>query len=184
MLADTKKTESEARVLRTAEFLGRALLLDRFPEQLSGGKRQRVELGRAIARDLQVFLFEDPLSNNDAKLRLQMRNEIKSLHQRLKTTSVYVTHYQIEAMTMVNKIVVMHDGCVEQIGDPLDLYKCPVKTIVACFIGSPPIMKLSGKIRHIEGKTSVELLDKSLVSLKQHRVGFNFDLPNLFILSC
>ncbi len=100
-------------------------LLDRYPRQLSGGQRQRVAMGRAIVRDPQVFLFDEPLSNLDAKLRVAMRAEIKELHQRLKTTTVYVTHDQIEAMTMADKIVVMHDGIVEQIGAPLDLYDQP-----------------------------------------------------------
>ena len=108
-----------------AEILGLTTLLDRYPRQLSGGQRQRVAMGRAIVRDPQVFLFDEPLSNLDAKLRVSMRAEIKNLHQRLKTTTVYVTHDQIEAMTMADKIVVMHDGRVEQIGAPLDLYDTP-----------------------------------------------------------
>ena len=108
-----------------AEILGLTSLLDRYPRQLSGGQRQRVAMGRAIVRDPQVFLFDEPLSNLDAKLRVQMRAEIKELHQRLKTTTVYVTHDQIEAMTMADKIVVMHDGIVEQIGEPLELYDRP-----------------------------------------------------------
>ncbi|MDA4635625.1 ATP-binding cassette domain-containing protein, partial [Escherichia coli] len=116
------KQEKESRVGRAAEILGLEKLLDRFPRQLSGGQRQRVAMGRAIVRDPQVFLFDEPLSNLDAKLRVQMRSEIKGLHQRLGTTIVYVTHDQIEAMTMADKIVVMKDGLVEQIGTPLDLY--------------------------------------------------------------
>ena len=112
-------------------------LLDRYPRQLSGGQRQRVAMGRAIVRDPQVFLFDEPLSNLDAKLRVQMRTEIKELHQRLKTTTIYVTHDQIEAMTMADKIVVMHDGLVEQIGAPLELYDKPDNLFVAGFIGSP-----------------------------------------------
>ncbi|RWF45929.1 MAG: ATP-binding cassette domain-containing protein, partial [Mesorhizobium sp.] len=107
------------------------------PRQLSGGQRQRVAMGRAIVRDPAVFLFDEPLSNLDAKLRVQMRAEIKELHQRLKTTTVYVTHDQIEAMTMADKIVVMHDGLVEQIGPPLELYDRPNNLFVASFIGSP-----------------------------------------------
>ena len=109
----------------------------RYPRQLSGGQRQRVAMGRAIVRDPQVFLFDEPLSNLDAKLRVAMRAEIKELHQRLKTTTVYVTHDQIEAMTMADKIVVMHDGIVEQIGAPLELYDRPDNLFVAGFIGSP-----------------------------------------------
>jgi multiple sugar transport system ATP-binding protein len=121
-------------------------LLDRFPRQLSGGQRQRVAMGRAIVRNPQVFLFDEPLSNLDAKLRVQMRTEIKELHQRLKTTIVYVTHDQIEAMTMADKIVVMHDGIVEQMGAPLDLYDRPENLFVAAFIGSPSMNLLKGKI--------------------------------------
>ena len=120
MLAKQPKAEIEARVQKAADILGLAPYLDRYPRQLSGGQRQRVAMGRAIVRDPQVFLFDEPLSNLDAKLRVQMRTEIKELHQRLKTTSIYVTHDQIEAMTMADKIVVMRDGVVEQTGDPLD----------------------------------------------------------------
>ena len=123
-----------------------AQLLDRYPRQLSGGQRQRVAMGRAIVRDPQVFLFDEPLSNLDAKLRVQMRAEIKELHQRLKTTTVYVTHDQIEAMTMADKIVVMNDGNVEQVGAPLELYDRPANLFVAGFIGSPAMNFLKGKV--------------------------------------
>ena len=121
--------------------------LDRYPRQLSGGQRQRVAMGRAIVRDPQVFLFDEPLSNLDAKLRVQMRTEIKELHQRLKTTTVYVTHDQIEAMTMADKIVVMQDGHVEQIGAPLELYDKPANLFVAGFIGSPAMNLITGKFQ-------------------------------------
>src|ERR1700726_3294634 len=124
-------------VNRAAEILDLTPLLDRYPRQLSGGQRQRVAMGRAIVRDPQVFLFDEPLSNLDAKLRVAMRTEIKELHQRLKTTTVYVTHDQIEAMTMADKIVVMHDGIVEQMGTPLELSDRPENQFVAGFIGSP-----------------------------------------------
>ncbi len=140
------QAEIDKRVNRAAEILGLTPLLDRFPRQLSGGQRQRVAMGRAIVRDPQVFLFDEPLSNLDAKLRVQMRTEIKELHQRLKTTTVYVTHDQIEAMTMADKIVVMHDGVVEQIGAPLDLYDNPANQFVASFIGSPSMNFIQGKI--------------------------------------
>jgi multiple sugar transport system ATP-binding protein len=133
-------------VKRAAEILALTPLLDRYPRQLSGGQRQRVAMGRAIVRDPQVFLFDEPLSNLDAKLRVAMRTEIKELHQRLKTTTVYVTHDQIEAMTMADKIVVMHDGIVEQIGSPLELYDRPDNQFVAGFIGSPAMNFLSGKL--------------------------------------
>jgi multiple sugar transport system ATP-binding protein len=125
------------RVKKAAEILDLAPYLERYPRQLSGGQRQRVAMGRAIVRDPQVFLFDEPLSNLDAKLRVAMRTEIKELHQRLKTTTIYVTHDQIEAMTMADKIVVMHDGLVEQIGAPLELYDHPANRFVAGFIGSP-----------------------------------------------
>src|SRR5690606_7461186 len=115
-----------------------------YPRQLSGGQRQRVAMGRAIVRNPQVFLFDEPLSNLDAKLRVQMRTEIKALHQRLQTTSIYVTHDQIEAMTMADRIVVMRDGVVEQIGSPLELYDHPANTFVAGFIGSPAMNFLNG----------------------------------------
>jgi multiple sugar transport system ATP-binding protein len=121
-------------------------LLARYPRQLSGGQRQRVAMGRAIVRDPQVFLFDEPLSNLDAKLRVAMRTEIKELHQRLGTTIVYVTHDQIEAMTMADKIVVMHDGVVEQMGEPLELYDRPRNLFVAGFIGSPAMNFLNGRV--------------------------------------
>jgi multiple sugar transport system ATP-binding protein len=141
------KSKIDARVKRAAGILGLEPYLDRFPRQLSGGQRQRVAMGRAIVRDPQVFLFDEPLSNLDAKLRVQMRTEIKELHQQLKTTTVYVTHDQIEAMTMADKIVVMHDGLVEQIGTPLELYDHPENLFVAGFIGSPAMNFLKGSIR-------------------------------------
>src|ERR1700686_4775736 len=146
-LRGAPKAEIDQRVKRAAEILGLSPLLERFPRQLSGGQRQRVAMGRAIVRDPQVFLFDEPLSNLDAKLRVQMRTEIKEMHQRLKTTTIYVTHDQIEAMTMADKIVVMHEGIVEQIGAPLDLYDRPDNLFVAGFIGSPAMNFLRGTIR-------------------------------------
>ncbi len=154
-LRNAPKEEIEAGIKRAAEILGLTPLLDRYPRQLSGGQRQRVAMGRAIVRDPQVFLFDEPLSNLDAKLRVQMRTEIKELHQRLKTTTVYVTHDQIEAMTMADKIVVMHDGIVEQIGDPLELYDRPNNLFVAGFIGSPAMNCLKGRLR-LNGKAEFE----------------------------
>jgi multiple sugar transport system ATP-binding protein len=145
-LRKAPKAEIQERVGKAAGILGLGNLLDRYPRQLSGGQRQRVAMGRAIVRDPQVFLFDEPLSNLDAKLRVAMRTEIKELHQRLKTTTVYVTHDQIEAMTMADRIVVMHDGLVEQIGAPLDLYDRPANLFVAGFIGSPAMNFLSGHI--------------------------------------
>src|SRR6478735_3951695 len=146
-LRGAPQSEIDERVNRAAGILGLTQLLARFPRQLSGGQRQRVAMGRAIVRDPQVFLFDEPLSNLDAKLRVQMRTEIKELHQRLKTTSIYVTHDQIEAMTMADKIVVMHDGIVEQIGSPLELYDRPDNQFVASFIGSPAMNFLKGKVK-------------------------------------
>jgi multiple sugar transport system ATP-binding protein len=141
------KAETEARVKRAAEILGLTELMDRYPKQLSGGQRQRVAMGRAIVRDPEVFLFDEPLSNLDAKLRVAMRSEIKELHQRLQTTTVYVTHDQIEAMTMADKIVVMRDGIVEQVGSPLELYDKPQNIFVAGFIGSPAMNFVKGKLK-------------------------------------
>ena len=145
-LAKVPKGMIEQQVARAAQILGLAPYLNRYPRQLSGGQRQRVAMGRAIVRDPQVFLFDEPLSNLDAKLRVQMRAEIKELHQRLTTTTVYVTHDQIEAMTMADKIVVMNAGNVEQIGAPLDLYDHPNNLFVAGFIGSPAMNFLKGRI--------------------------------------
>jgi multiple sugar transport system ATP-binding protein len=145
-LRNAHKDEIAQRVNKAAGILGLEKLLDRFPRQLSGGQRQRVAMGRAIVRDPQVFLFDEPLSNLDAKLRVQMRTEIKELHQRLKTTTVYVTHDQIEAMTMADKIVVMHDGHIEQMGSPLDLYDRPDNLFVAGFIGSPAMNFIQGSM--------------------------------------
>ncbi|ACB24877.1 MULTISPECIES: ABC transporter ATP-binding protein [Methylobacterium] len=140
-------SEIDLRVNKAAQILGLTHLLDRYPRQLSGGQRQRVAMGRAIVRDPQVFLFDEPLSNLDAKLRVAMRTEIKELHQRLKTTTIYVTHDQIEAMTMADRIVVMHDGVVEQIGPPLELYDRPDNLFVAGFIGSPAMNFVPGRVR-------------------------------------
>jgi multiple sugar transport system ATP-binding protein len=146
----------DERVRKAANILNLTEYLTRYPRQLSGGQRQRVAMGRAIVRDPQVFLFDEPLSNLDAKLRVQMRTEIKALHQRLKTTTVYVTHDQIEAMTMADRIVVMHDGIVEQIGTPLELYDNPANLFVAGFIGSPAMNFISGVVRRNGGASYIE----------------------------
>lgn len=135
-----------ARVARAAQILELDSLLQRQPRALSGGQRQRVAMGRAIVREPAVFLFDEPLSNLDAKLRVQMRLELKALHQRLGTTSVYVTHDQVEAMTLAQRMVVLHAGVVEQIGAPLAVYAKPASTFVAGFIGSPPMNLLRGTI--------------------------------------
>jgi multiple sugar transport system ATP-binding protein len=131
--------EVQRRIDEAAAVLQIQPLLERKPRELSGGQRQRVAMGRAIVRNPQVFLFDEPLSNLDAKLRVDMRSEIKALHQRLKTTSVYVTHDQVEAMTMADRIVVLNKGEIEQLGTPLELYNAPVSRFVASFLGSPPM---------------------------------------------
>ena len=152
--ADPKFTAE--RVDHAAKILNLGPYLQRFPRELSGGQRQRVAMGRAIVRDPKVFLFDEPLSNLDAKLRVAMRAEIKALHQRLKTTTVYVTHDQVEAMTMADRIVVMQDGRIEQIGTPLELYDRPANLFVAQFIGSPSMNVVSGTVRRADGIAWVE----------------------------
>jgi multiple sugar transport system ATP-binding protein len=145
-LAGRSRDETRQQVEAAAKILGLGDYLERYPRQLSGGQRQRVAMGRAIVRQPRVFLFDEPLSNLDAKLRVAMRTEIKELHQRLKTTSIYVTHDQIEAMTMADKIVVMNGGNVEQVGAPLELYDNPANLFVAGFIGSPAMNFLTGQL--------------------------------------
>jgi multiple sugar transport system ATP-binding protein len=176
ILAKRPAAEVRERVARAAGILGLAELLDRYPRQLSGGQRQRVAMGRAIVRNPQVFLFDEPLSNLDAKLRVQMRTEIKELHQRLKTTSVYVTHDQIEAMTMADKIVVMNGGRVEQTGSPLQLYDDPANLFVAGFIGSPAMNFLDGQVngRGVRVGEGIELPspNRSLPAGRQVVIGF------------
>ena len=145
-----------------AGILALESLLERFPRQLSGGQRQRVAMGRAIVRKPKVFLFDEPLSNLDAKLRVMMRTEIKGLHQRLQTTSIYVTHDQLEAMTMADRVVVMNEGRIEQAGKPLDLYDQPANQFVASFIGSPTMNFIQGIVRHGAGGLDVEAAGASL----------------------
>src|SRR5256885_1070321 len=141
------KKRIEERVAVAAKILNLEPYLGRYPRELSGGQRQRVAMGRAIVRDPKVFLFDEPLSNLDAKLRVAMRSEIKALHQRLKTTTVYVTHDQIEAMTMADRIAVMNEGRIEQLGEPLELYDRPANLFVAQFIGSPAMNVFDGVVR-------------------------------------
>ena len=136
-IAGRSRAEIDERVSRAAELLEITELLERKPAQLSGGQRQRVAMGRAMVRDPSVFLFDEPLSNLDAKLRVQMRSEIKALHEAVSTTSIYVTHDQIEAMTLADRVVVLNNGRIEQIGEPRQLYRRPENTFVAGFIGSP-----------------------------------------------
>ncbi len=156
-MARMPKTEIDSRVARAADILGLKPYLARYPRELSGGQRQRVAMGRAIVRDPQVFLFDEPLSNLDAKLRVQMRAEIRELHQRLGTTTVYVTHDQIEAMTMADRIVVMRDGRIAQVGAPLELYDRPANVFVAGFIGSPSMNLFTGTMRREGGQPRVEV---------------------------
>ena len=167
--------EIEARVKEAATMLGIEQLLHRKPRELSGGQRQRVAVGRAIVRKPLVFLFDEPLSNLDAKMRVQMRTEIKKLHIRLQTTMIYVTHDQTEAMTMGDRIVVMKDGDIQQIADPISLYDKPVNKFVAGFIGTPPmnfvkgtIIKKEGRLYFNEGKFLVRVVDAMFKTLEAY----------------
>src|SRR3954449_11771573 len=146
-----EKSEIQTRVREAADILGIGELLLRKPRQLSGGQRQRVALGRAIVRHPRVFLFDEPLSNLDAKLRVQMRVELKKLHERLGTTAMYVTHDQVEAMTLGDRVVVMKDGLVQQVGEPLELYNQPANRFVAGFLGSPAMNFATVKVNRENG---------------------------------
>jgi len=153
------KEHIDTSVKEVAETLGLTPYLDRRPANLSGGQRQRVAMGRAIVRRPKVFLFDEPLSNLDAKLRTQMRAELKRLHKRLEATSVYVTHDQVEAMTLADRIVVMNGGVIEQIGTPMDLYSNPANTFVASFIGSPPMNLIKGVVKNTDAGAGVVIND-------------------------
>jgi multiple sugar transport system ATP-binding protein len=158
----------DAAVMKAAKTLNLMDYLKRYPRELSGGQRQRVAMGRAIVREPTVFLFDEPLSNLDAKLRVQMRTEIRELQQRLKTTTVYVTHDQIEAMTMADKIVVMNGGHIEQAGAPLELYDHPVNTFVAGFIGSPAMNLIEGTVASVNGERVVAVAGGSHLPCPPH----------------
>ena len=173
VLAKLDAATVEQKVARAAEILGLGDLLQRYPRQLSGGQRQRVAMGRAIVRDPQVFLFDEPLSNLDAKLRVAMRTEIKELHQRLRTTSIYVTHDQIEAMTMGDQIVVMKEGRIEQTGSPLELYDHPANLFVAGFIGSPAMNMLPATLLGSGDTAQVELADGTRLPAPRGSIGSN-----------
>jgi multiple sugar transport system ATP-binding protein len=160
------KAEIRQRVEHAARILDITELLDRRPKALSGGQRQRVAMGRAIVRNPKVFLFDEPLSNLDAKLRVQMRTEIKRVHQKVKTTTVYVTHDQVEAMTLADRVVVMNRGKIEQIGTPNELYHKPATRFVAGFIGSPAMNFLPCRLEDVGGKLNIRLADR-----------FSFPLP-------
>jgi multiple sugar transport system ATP-binding protein len=157
------KAVVERKVAEAAGTLDISAFLDRYPRQLSGGQRQRVAMGRAIVRDPRVFLFDEPLSNLDAKLRVQMRVEIKSLHQRIHATSVYVTHDQLEAMTMADRIVVLQQGRIEQVGTPLELYDHPANLFVAGFIGSPAMNFIRGRLHRRNGATEIDAADGTVL---------------------
>jgi multiple sugar transport system ATP-binding protein len=163
-IAKRPKSEIDAAVDAAADILSLTPLLERKPGALSGGQRQRVAMGRAIVRHPDVFLFDEPLSNLDAKLRTQMRVEIKRLHQKVGTTIVYVTHDQIEAMTLADRIVIMRDGHIVQIGTPLDVFERPVNSFVATFIGSPPMNLLAGKVQN----GAVLLADGTQIPMPPH----------------
>ncbi len=166
-LRKTPKEEIEKRVRKAAEMLELQDLLKRMPHELSGGQRQRVAMGRGIVRDPSVFLFDEPLSNLDAKLRTQMRIEIKRLHRKVQTTIIYVTHDQVEAMTLADRIVVMRDGYIEQTGKPIDIFQNPVNTFVAGFIGSPPMNLLPAKVAMEDGKFRLFLNDNFKVPVPE-----------------
>ena len=170
-LAKVDSAEIKRKVLRAAEILNLSDYLDRYPRQLSGGQRQRVAMGRAIVRNPQVFLFDEPLSNLDAQLRVQMRTEIKALHQRLGSTSIYVTHDQIEAMTMADKIVVMREGRIEQVGPPLEVYDHPGNLFVAAFLGSPTMNLISGTLRGKDTSRHVETNDGAMLPVSGNMPG-------------
>lgn len=160
------KEEIDVKVNMVAEMLAIKEYLDRKPKALSGGQRQRVAIGRAIVRDPQLFLFDEPLSNLDAKLRVQTRNEISKLHQELKTTMIYVTHDQIEAMTMAERIVVLRDGYVEQFDTPLNIFNNPINIFVAGFIGSPQMNMYPGKVKNVDENTiTIDLGPMNIVKL-------------------
>jgi multiple sugar transport system ATP-binding protein len=159
------REEIDTRITEAARLLDIEALLDRRPSQLSGGQRQRVAMGRAIVRDPAVFLFDEPLSNLDAKLRVQMRGEIKSLHSKVKTTAIYVTHDQIEAMTLADRVVVLNLGNIEQQGDPVELYTRPANTFVAGFIGSPAMNFLPARVDLATGGASGILADGTRIAL-------------------
>src|SRR5882757_4775522 len=170
-----EKDDIDRRIKRAADILGIGELLGRKPRQLSGGQRQRVALGRAIVRDPKVFLFDEPLSNLDAKLRVQMRVELKKLHERLGTTAIYVTHDQVEAMTLGDRVVVMKVGLVQQVGDPMELYNQPANKFVAGFIGSPAmnfvnvtLTESNGSLRAETSGLSVKLPDETAQRLRGH----------------
>ncbi|MHB1109439.1 MAG: ABC transporter ATP-binding protein [Devosia sp.] len=171
-IAKLEAGEIRRRVNEASDVLGLSALMDRMPGELSGGQRQRVAMGRAIVRNPDVFLFDEPLSNLDAKLRVQMRTEIKKLHKRVRTTVVYVTHDQVEAMTLADRIVIMRDGYVVQVGTPLDVFENPADTFVGSFIGSPPMNMIEGVVHATgTGAAQVELAEGLVVPAPARTAG-------------
>ena len=168
-IAGQPKSVIEERVAEAARMLDLASLLERKPSQLSGGQRQRVAMGRAVVRNPAVFLFDEPLSNLDAKLRVQMRSEIKTLHQKVGTTSIYVTHDQIEAMTLADRVVVLNQGRIEQQGTPLELYKTPANLFVAAFIGSPAMNLIECIVDGEDGAPAARLDDGTAIRISPDR---------------
>ena len=168
-LAGQPKNVIDERVAEAARMLDLGKLLDRKPSQLSGGQRQRVAMGRAVVRNPAVFLFDEPLSNLDAKLRVQMRSEIKALHQKVGTTSIYVTHDQIEAMTLADRVVVLNHGRIEQQGTPLELYKTPANLFVAAFIGSPAMNLIEGVVDGEGDQPAARLKDGTAIRIAASR---------------
>jgi len=171
------KAEIKSRVTEAARMLDITDLIDRKPKQLSGGQRQRVAMGRAIVRNPKVFLFDEPLSNLDAKLRVQMRIEIKKVHQKVRTTTVYVTHDQVEAMTLADRVVVMNKGKIEQIGTPNDLYHNPATRFVAGFIGSPAMNFLPCRLEETGGAVKVRVTDRLAFPLPPARAARYQNVP-------
>ncbi|MHC2376683.1 ABC transporter ATP-binding protein [Bradyrhizobium liaoningense] len=171
------KAEIKARVTEAARLLDITDLIDRKPKQLSGGQRQRVAMGRAIVRNPKVFLFDEPLSNLDAKLRVQMRIEIKKVHQKVRTTTVYVTHDQVEAMTLADRVVVMNKGRIEQIGTPNELYHKPATRFVAGFIGSPAMNFIPCRLEDVGGRLQIRLTDRIAFPLPPARAARYNALP-------
>jgi multiple sugar transport system ATP-binding protein len=171
------KAEIKARVTEAARLLDITDLIDRKPKQLSGGQRQRVAMGRAIVRNPKVFLFDEPLSNLDAKLRVQMRIEIKKVHQKVRTTTVYVTHDQVEAMTLADRVVVMNKGRIEQIGTPNELYHKPATRFVAGFIGSPAMNFIPCRLEDVGGTLQIRLTDRIAFALPPARAARYNSLP-------
>ncbi len=165
----TSKEEIGQRTEEAAKILGIEDYLERRPKQLSGGQRQRVAIGRAIVRDPDVFLFDEPLSNLDAKLRIEMRTEIKNLHRRLRSTVVYVTHDQVEAMTLADRVAVMNKGVIEQLASPITLYEEPANTFVAAFIGAPSMNFLSARVVGANGTLNLQLEDETLLPIPADR---------------